>query len=462
LTALGAAAISSAQAAAQAQASRERLDSQLQRSTGATAAVVKANEDYVSSMSAVVTFSTSDMRDAQAQLVRSTGSVWQSQELLNLSMDTAAATHKDLTTVSTALSKAYQGNYGSLTKLVPSLTASVKAGASFAEIQKELNKQVAGAAKGEAETAAGQYAIMQKSLKGLQVQIGAGLLPVLQQVLPVVTEFVRAASGHPDAILAVGAAIGVLAAAILAANAALSVYNTVLAVNKAIEESATIQKAVATARTIAYTAAILAQRAVIMAVNAATKAWTIAQIALNIALSANPIGLIIVAVAALTVGIILLYRHSATFRAIVQDAFRTARENVVLLLGPMGLMIKAMQELYDHSALVRTIVNATFAAMLAAIEKVVSAIQDLIGQIGRIHFPSKPSWVPFSMPASSSIAGAGVTPYASGGGGTVVNVTIQGAIDPEATALAVKRVLNRYDRRRGERSLGGIASARNA
>jgi hypothetical protein len=37
-----------------------------------------------------------------------------------------------------------------------------------------------------------------------------------------------------------------------------------------------------------------------------------------------------------------------------------------------------------------------------------------------------------------------------------VNVTINGAIDPESTAIAIRRVMRRYDRRRGQRPLGGL------
>jgi hypothetical protein len=452
LTALGAAAMTSVQAAAAAQKSREQLDSQLERSTGATQAVVTANEEWISSMSKATATSAGELRPAMADLVRSTDSVWQSQQLLTLALDTAAATGKPLTSVTAALGKAYQGQYGALQRLVPSITATVKAGGSFAEVQKELNKQVEGAAKGEAGTAAGQYKQMELSMKALQVQIGTALLPVFQQLIPVVTQAVGVMSGHTDVIIGLGAAVAVFSGAILAANAAISVYNTLTTIQRALDQSANIQKLIAAARTVAYTAAMVAQRVVMVAISAATKAWTIAQIALNIALSANPVGLVVVAVVALTAAIILAYRHSATFRNIVQEAFRVARDNIVLLLGPMGLIIKAMIELYQHSATVRTIVTGTFNAILDAINAVVRAIQDLVGKLGSIHFPSKPSWLPLSAPGSYATPYA--IPTAAAGGGTVVNVTVQ-AIDPESAAIAVRRVLSRYDRRRGNRVLGG-------
>lgn len=59
-----------------------------------------------------------------------------------------------------------------------------------------------------------------------------------------------------------------------------------------------------------------------LAVAAATKVWAAVQWVLDAALNANPIGLIVIAIAALVAGIILAYKHSATFRAIVQGAFK--------------------------------------------------------------------------------------------------------------------------------------------
>jgi TP901 family phage tail tape measure protein len=52
-----------------------------------------------------------------------------------------------------------------------------------------------------------------------------------------------------------------------------------------------------------------------------TKGWAAAQVLLNATLIANPIGLVIVALTALVAGVILAYRHSETFRNIVQGAW---------------------------------------------------------------------------------------------------------------------------------------------
>lgn len=57
-----------------------------------------------------------------------------------------------------------------------------------------------------------------------------------------------------------------------------------------------------------------------VAIRAATIAWTAVQWALNVALNANPIGLIVLAIAALVAGFIWAYNESETFRNIVDGA----------------------------------------------------------------------------------------------------------------------------------------------
>lgn len=63
-------------------------------------------------------------------------------------------------------------------------------------------------------------------------------------------------------------------------------------------------------------------------ISAATKVWAAVQWAMNAAMSANPIGLVVVAIAALVAAIVIAYKKSDTFRAVITAAF-TAVRNVV-------------------------------------------------------------------------------------------------------------------------------------
>jgi cell wall-associated NlpC family hydrolase len=69
-------------------------------------------------------------------------------------------------------------------------------------------------------------------------------------------------------------------------------------------------------------AAMVAQAIAAKAVAAASMVWRAAQIALNFVLAANPIGLVVVAIAGLIALIVLAYKKSDTFRRIVDTAFR--------------------------------------------------------------------------------------------------------------------------------------------
>jgi phage-related protein len=78
--------------------------------------------------------------------------------------------------------------------------------------------------------------------------------------------------------------------------------------------------------------ATAAWAAITKVVTVATKVWAAGQWLLNVALDANPIGIMIVAIAALAAGIIYAYKHSETFRKIINAIgqwFVTAGKDVI-------------------------------------------------------------------------------------------------------------------------------------
>lgn len=62
-------------------------------------------------------------------------------------------------------------------------------------------------------------------------------------------------------------------------------------------------------------------KTVILGVAKAKRIWAAAQAALNLVMRANPIGLVITAIAGITAGLIMAYKKSETFRKIVDGAF---------------------------------------------------------------------------------------------------------------------------------------------
>lgn len=93
-----------------------------------------------------------------------------------------------------------------------------------------------------------------------------------------------------------------------------------------------VKKTTAAAATVAHTVATTAQ-------SAAAKTAAAGQWALNAALSANPIGLVVVAVAALVGGLVLAYNKSETFRNVVDGAMSKAKQAVTGVSTAVGVVV---------------------------------------------------------------------------------------------------------------------------
>jgi hypothetical protein len=163
-----------------------------------------------------------ELRPAIAKLARQTGSLSKAQEGAALAMDIAAATGKPLSAVTDALAKAYGGNEAALAKLDPKLKGLIKDGLDAEGAMSVLADTFGGAATTKAGTAEGQFQRLGLALSETKETIGAALLPAIEAVLPFLTKFGQWAADHPNIILAVGAAIGVIAASIMAVNLAMA------------------------------------------------------------------------------------------------------------------------------------------------------------------------------------------------------------------------------------------------
>jgi hypothetical protein len=98
----------------------------------------------------------------------------------------------------------------------------IKDGASLDTVMLALNDNFGGAAAKSANTAAGQFKILKNSLAETQESIGAGLLPVLQKVLPYLQSMADWAQKNPKAFLFIAGTISAIATAILAVNFAMA------------------------------------------------------------------------------------------------------------------------------------------------------------------------------------------------------------------------------------------------
>lgn len=120
-----------------------------------------------------------ELRPAMDRLLRATGSITKSQELLSLALDISAGTGKDLTTVSQALQKAYLGNNASLGRLGVGLTKAELTSSSFYDIQEKLTTLFAGQATDAANSFEGSLNKLTAASNNAKEAIGKGLVDAL-------------------------------------------------------------------------------------------------------------------------------------------------------------------------------------------------------------------------------------------------------------------------------------------
>jgi len=119
------------------------------------------------------------LRPAYQTLAVATRDSAEAQRLLNLSLDIAASTGKDLGTVTSALSKAYLGNNTALSKLGVGISKADLKAKSFEDITKQLTATFAGSATAAAGTFQGSIDKLGVASANVQEIIGTGLIDAL-------------------------------------------------------------------------------------------------------------------------------------------------------------------------------------------------------------------------------------------------------------------------------------------
>jgi len=288
-------------AAVEDQKAQDLLAQQLRTSAMATDDVIASNEEFISGMSRAFAVADDELRPAMANLVRSTGSVETAQSLMNTALDIAAATGKDLETVTLALGKAANGQTAALTKLDPSLKGVIDSSSSLDDITNALATSFGGAATVAAESFDGRMKGMKIALDETKESIGAALLPVLEQLLQIMKPVADFAQENTRVFLIFVGVIGAVATAVIAANVAMKIYQATLVATK------------------------------------------LATIALNVATSANPYVLVATAVIALTAAMVFL---EVKFKA-MSRAFDMFGNSIMVVTGPLGVLIGSLRDLID-------------------------------------------------------------------------------------------------------------------
>ena len=198
-------------------------------------------------------------------------------------------------------------------------------------IMKELQSQVGGAAEATATNAEKAKV----TFDNLKETLGTYLLPIIDNVAGKFVTFVTDMQNGVgvggtvrDVFTGIGNVVGWFGDHTTVAKVAVAALVGGLIAWKAISLGLNAVNAIQLTLLKAQTVGTVEHAVVSKAVAAATKIWTAGQWLLNAALTANPIGLVVAAVAALIAIIVIAYKKNETFRNIVDAAWKGIKEVV--------------------------------------------------------------------------------------------------------------------------------------
>ena len=139
----------------------------------------KGANSFIDKLQRATGVSDSQLRPALTNLLNSTRNYRTSQQELNLALDIAAGTSRDVVSVSAALAKAYSGNTAALSKLGTGISKTLLASGDMVKINKELAKLFAGQAAIAANTYAGKIDRIKVAGDEAKETIGKGLVDAL-------------------------------------------------------------------------------------------------------------------------------------------------------------------------------------------------------------------------------------------------------------------------------------------
>jgi hypothetical protein len=511
LTAVAGAAIAAGKAAAEDEQAQAVLATTLKNTTGATDAQIKAVEDHIAAMSLATGVADDELRPAMGNLMRATGDVATSQDALAVALDVAAATGKSVESVTNAMSKGYGGSAASLKKLVPSLSEASVESADMTAIMAELAEVTGGAAAASADTAAGQMKVFQNAMGEAQEEAGSALIPIMSKLADILVVVAKWIGENTTLFVVIAGVIATVAAAILIANAAIAVYNTVTTIAGIVSTAA--WGAALLPITLVIVAVLAVVAAVVLLWKKSetfrtvvTAVWNAIKAAVEFVTDA--VGELIRKIGSISVpgfiktafdnirdavenlwnwvGKIIEKIGNISVPGAIRTAFENIRDaieaawnwagNLITKIGNISVPESIKNAFGDVKAAIegawnrvgdliaaigRISVPGTFTAafntLKTAIDNVINAVENLIGWLSRIHVPK------INLPGGNMVTpapeGASVVRFAAPGvpsttassstGGRPISIVVNGALDPEATARQIRRILAGHDRRVG-------------
>lgn len=205
----------------------------------------------------------------------------------------------------------------------------------LAEAQNAILQEVEKQVGGTAEATANSSDKMAVAWEDAQQSLGEVLLPVVDKGAALLQKFADFAEKNKTAVVVLAGVIAGLAGAIVAINIAMKIW----------------QAGVAAATAIQW-------------------AW-------NAAMAANPIGLIVIAIAALVAAFVVAYKKSETFRNIVDTALAGVRKAFKWLADKAGAALQWIRDNWD--TIVTVLKNSPIGLYIRAVMAVFTWLKDKLG-----------------------------------------------------------------------------------
>jgi hypothetical protein len=141
-----------------------------------------AAEAYLNTLERITGINRDQLQPAYVKILQTTGSLNKSQEILNQSLDVAAATGLDVVSVSQALSQAFVGNTKGLRALNLGFTKAELTSSNFEDIQKRITTLFGGQALIAAGTYQAQIGKLSIAAESASETIGKSLIGALQSL----------------------------------------------------------------------------------------------------------------------------------------------------------------------------------------------------------------------------------------------------------------------------------------
>lgn len=169
------------------------------------------------------------------------------------------------------------------------------------------------------QTFSGRMSTLKDNVAALTGELTSGLFAALGDLVVKLNEVVTSFLDSDEKMAQLKDTIGIATSVVAAAGAAFLAYKGYVAL--------------ATAAEVAHTVATTAMTAANAAAEAGATGLALAQAALNAVISANPVAMLVSALAALATGLVTAYKTSETFRNTVNSAFSTVKNIAQSAIG---------------------------------------------------------------------------------------------------------------------------------